>query len=86
MGSFVNHVLGACDASGACATGGTCASFFVCSPGPVTPDAGHPGVDAGVVPEHATYCGCRAGSRGGSVTSSALMLAALALFVARRQR
>lgn len=86
MSSFVDHVLGACDASGACASPGNCESLFVCATGPVTVDTGTPGVDAGVVPEHVTACACRAGAGGGSTGALALALAMSALWLARRRR
>lgn len=80
--TLMNHVFGACAGNG-CPSGGVCGSFFVCTAGTTLPDAGHG--DAGTGSEHTTYCGCRAGERGGSSFAGVLMIAALGLLAARRR-
>lgn len=91
--SLVSHVLGPCDASNACPSGAACRAEFVCAPGPMPVDAGRPdsgmdagpAIDAGEMREHATYCGCRVGRRGGG--AGALLLAiAVGALRARRYR
>lgn len=83
-GMLVDHVLGACDAAHACASG-TCEDIFVCAPGTTSADAGR-AMDAGTMPEHAVYCGCRAGARSGGESVLAAMMAVLAVLTVRRRR
>ena len=92
--TMIPHVDGACDASGGCAVG-TCSTVSVCVPGSTTDaatttdaftsaDASRTG-DAGTAPEHAVYCGCRAGTNGGSALAIGSLITALALLAARRR-
>jgi hypothetical protein len=76
----VTNVVGPCDASGGCAMG-SCSTMSVCIAGSVA-DGGS--IDGGTAPQHATYCGCRAGTRGGSAV--ALVAMALAGSVVARRR
>jgi MYXO-CTERM domain-containing protein len=82
MTTSVQHVFGDCTIDGSCPSGGACAAYFVCVP---NRDAGPVG-DAGTMPEHTTYCGCRVGTRSGDASALAMMLVALGAFVARRLR
>jgi hypothetical protein len=77
----LTNVYGACDASGACAMG-SCSTMSVCMAGSATDGGTSDG--GGVAPMHAAYCGCRAGTHGGTTLAIGGLLIALGLVARRR--